>query len=114
MMQAVTATYDGEKVILDENVNLPMGQKVIVTILDESKEDESLNLSEKEIRELIKNFPSGLGKSKGIEKIEKYLAKLRKDRNINLRDYMGVGEKMFATTEDVDNYVRSLRDDDRI
>ncbi len=34
-MQAVRATYDGEKFVPDENSNLAAGQKVIVTILDE-------------------------------------------------------------------------------
>ena len=90
MMQAVKATYDGEKIVLDENVNLSEGQEVIVTILGN-------------ITPLHSNDDS----------IDAYLAKLRKERNLNLKDYMGVGEKMFESAEDIDNYIKELRSDDR-
>ena len=59
MMQAVRATYDGEKIVLDENVNLTEGQEVIVTILGN-------------ITPLHSNDDS----------IDAYLAKLRKERNL--------------------------------
>ncbi len=35
MMQTFTATYDGEKIVPAEKVNLSSGQKFIITILDE-------------------------------------------------------------------------------
>ena len=89
MLQAVNATYDGKNFVPDENLNLSAGQKAVVTILD-------------------KNFNND-----GVDAMDKYLATLRKEKNLNLKNYMGVGEKMFATTEDIDNYVKELRNDDR-
>ena len=76
MMQAISATYDGEKFVLDENVNLTTGQKAIVTILNEEMVD---NLKKK----------------------------------IEFAKYAGSAGKLFKSTEEIDNYVRSLRDDDR-
>ena len=88
MMQAVNATYDGKNFVPDENINLSVGQKAVVTILN-------------------RNFNYD-----GVEEMDKYLATLRKEKNLNLKNYKGVGKKMFATTEDIDNYVKELRNDD--
>ena len=90
MLQAVRATYDGKNFVPDENLNLSEGQKAVVTILDGVKPLRSND-----------------------ESVDAYLAKLRKERALNLNDYMGVGEKMFASTEEIDNYIKELRNDDR-
>ena len=90
MLQAVRATYDGKNFVPDENLNLSEGQKAVVTILDG-------------VEPLRSND----------ESVDAYLAKLRKERALNLNDYMGVGEKMFASTEEIDNYIKELRNDDR-
>lgn len=78
MMQAVSATYDGEKVVFDENVNLLTGQKVIVTILEDDVDDTP------------------------------------KKKKIDFAKYVGSAGKMFANDEEIDEYVRSLRKNDRI
>ena len=90
MLQAVRATYDGKNFVPDENLNLAEGQKAVVAILDGVKPLRSND-----------------------ESVDAYLAKLRKERALNLNDYMGVGEKMFASTEEIDNYIKELRNDDR-
>lgn len=33
--------------------------------------------------------------------------------NLNLNQYMGKGAKMFGSAEEVDNYIRDMRDNDR-
>ena len=48
MMQAISATYDGEKFVLEENVNLTTGQKAIVKILNEEIEYPQKNMNEEE------------------------------------------------------------------
>ena len=73
MLTAVKGYYDGTQIVMDENVNLKVGQEVIVTILDMQK-------------------------------------KARK--KVNLKQYVGRGEKMFHT--DAQEYVQGLRADDRI
>ena len=90
MLQAVRATYDGKNFVPDEVLNLAEGQKAVVAILDGVKPLRSND-----------------------ESVDAYLAKLRKERALNLNDYMGVGEKMFASTEEIDNYIKELRNDDR-
>jgi len=37
MLAAVKGYYDGTQIVMDENVNLKVGQEVIVTILDVQK-----------------------------------------------------------------------------
>jgi len=39
MLAAVKGYYDGTQIVMDENVNLKVGQEVIVTILDIQKEE---------------------------------------------------------------------------
>ncbi|MBQ6976362.1 MAG: hypothetical protein IJS81_04480 [Selenomonadaceae bacterium] len=79
MMQAVNATYDGEKIIFDEDVNLSAGQKVIVTILDEDFEPE--DLSDKEIDALIKKFSGSGGRMfNSAEEVDEYIRQSREDR----------------------------------
>ncbi|MBQ9486773.1 MAG: DUF104 domain-containing protein [Selenomonadaceae bacterium] len=113
MMQAVRVIYDGEKFVPEEEVHLAEGQEAIVTFM-EDVEYTPKKMSEEEIHAWVKKYSGGAGNLfKNTESVDEYLAKLRKERNLNLEDYMGVGEKMFATTEDVDNYVKDLRIDDR-
>lgn len=83
MMQAVNATYDGEKFVLDENVNLTAGQKVIVTILDEDFDYAPKKMSEEEIHALIKKFSgSGGHMFNSVEEIDEYIRQSREDRNV--------------------------------
>lgn len=83
MMQAVSATYDGEKVVLDENVNLSAGQKVIVTILDEKINYKPKKMSDEEIHAWIKKYSGSCGKMfENTEEIDAYIKELREDRNI--------------------------------
>ena len=83
MMQAVSATYDGEKVVFDENVNLTTGQKVIVTILEGEIEHTSKKMSVEEINAWIKKYSGSCGKLFGsTEEIDNYIKELREDRNI--------------------------------
>ena len=86
MMQAVKATYDGEKIVLDENVNLTEGQEVIVTIL-EDVDNTPKKMSEEEIHAWIKKFSGSCGKMfNSAEEVDAYIKELREDRNI-----LGVG-----------------------
>lgn len=83
MMQAVNATYDGEKFVLDENVNLTAGQKVIVTILDEDFDYAPKKMSEEEIHAWIKKYSGSCGKMfNSAEEVEAYIKELREDRDI--------------------------------
>ncbi len=72
MLAAVNGYYNGDSIVLEEEVSLEKGQKVIVTILD---------------------------------------AKQKKER-IDLEHYIGRGKKMFYS--DAQDYVRELRENDRI
>lgn len=38
MLAAVKGYYDGNQIVIDENVDLPIGQEVIVTILEKQKQ----------------------------------------------------------------------------
>ncbi len=82
-MQAVSATYDGEKVVFDENVNLLAGQKVIVTILkDEINYTPKFNSAE-EINAWIKKYSGSCGKMfNSVKEINEYIKELREDRNV--------------------------------
>lgn len=73
MLTAVGGYYNGSQIVMDENVNLQEGQRVIITILEQTH---------------IKN------------------------EKMDLKHYMGRGEKMFHT--DAGKYVKELRTDDRI
>lgn len=73
MLTAVKGYYNGNHIVINEDVTLSTGQEVIVTILD----------------------------SPSAER-----------KNIDLKKYMGRGEKMFQT--DAQDYVKELRDNDRI
>ena len=72
MLAAVNGYYNGDSIVLEEEVSLEKGQKVIVTILD---------------------------------------AKQKKER-IDLEHYIGRGKKMLYS--DAQDYVRELRENDRI
>ncbi len=72
MLAAVNGYYNGDSIVLEEEVSLEKGQKVIVTILD---------------------------------------AKQKKER-IDLEHYIGRGKKMLNS--DAQDYVRELRENDRI
>jgi hypothetical protein len=73
MLATVTGYYDGNRIVMNEQMNLAVGQEVMITILEPK-------------------------------------ASSRKD--IDLSKYAGRGEKMFQT--DASNYVKELRDGDRI
>ena len=73
MLAAVKGYYDGNQIVIDENVDLSIGQEVIVTILEKQKQA---------------------------------------NKKVDLKKYMGRGEKMFLT--DAQDYVRELRDNDRL
>ncbi|MCM1143864.1 MAG: hypothetical protein NC318_10030 [Blautia sp.] len=73
MLAAVKGYYNGNHIVINEDINLNTGQEVIVTILD---------------------MPSD------------------PDKKIDLKKYMGRGEKMFHT--DAQDYIKGMRDNDRI
>ena len=73
MLAAVKGYYDGNQIVIDEDVDLSVGQEVIVTILEKSTQAR---------------------------------------KKIDLKKYMGRGEKMFQT--DAQDYIRELRDNDRL
>lgn len=71
MYMSVNGHYDGTHIVIDEEVSIKIGQKVIVTILEPLKRKES----------------------------EEY---------VDLKKYMGRGEKIFQT--DAGDYIKELRD----
>ena len=73
MLAAVKGYYDGNQIVIDEDVDLSVGQEVIVTILEKQKQA---------------------------------------NKKVDLKKYMGRGEKMFLT--DAQDYIRELRDNDRL
>lgn len=73
MLTAVKGYYNGNQIVMEEDIQLSVGQEVIVTVLDMKKPQK---------------------------------------KKIDLKKYMGRGEKMFQT--DAQEYIRELRDSDRI
>ena len=73
MLTAVKGYYNGNHIVINEDISLNTGQEVIVTILDTQNEPK---------------------------------------KKIDLKKYMGRGEKMFHT--DAQDYIREMRDSDRI
>lgn len=73
MLAAVKGYYNGNQIVMDEDIKLVAGQEVIVTILDMQKQTK---------------------------------------KNVELKKYMGRGEKMFYS--DAQEYIKELRDGDRI
>lgn len=73
MLAAVKGYYNGNQIVIDEDVNLSVGQEVIVTILEKQQQTR---------------------------------------KEIDLKKYMGRGEKLFQT--DAQDHIRELRDNDRI
>ena len=73
MLTAVKGHYNGNQIVMDEDVELSEGQEVIVTILEKSR---------------------------------------RMREGIDLKKYMGRGEKMLTT--DAQDYIKELRKNDRI
>lgn len=73
MLAAVKGYYNGNHIVINEDISLNTGQEVIVTILD------------------TQNVP---------------------EKKIDLKKYMGRGEKMFHT--DAQDYIREMRDSDRL
>lgn len=72
MLITVNGHYDGTQIVIDEEVKMAAGQKVIITLLDDHQNTKPLDL----------------------------------------RQYMGRGEKLFHG--DAQDYVKGLRNDDRI
>lgn len=73
MLATVKGYYNGNHIVISENVNLNIGQEVMITILD-------------------------------TESVPK--------KKIDLKKYMGKGEKMFQT--DAQDYIKEMRNDERI
>lgn len=73
MLATVKGYYNGNHIVISENVNLNIGQEVMVTILDTQSAPEM---------------------------------------KIDLKKYMGRGEKMFQA--DAQDYIKEIRSDDRI
>lgn len=73
MLATVKGYYNGNHIVISENVNLNIGQEVMITILD------TKSISEKKV---------------------------------DLKKYMGKGEKMFQT--DAQDYIKEMRSDERI
>lgn len=73
MLATVKGYYNGNHIVISENVNLNIGQEVMVTILD----------------------------TQSAPKMK-----------IDLKKYMGRGEKMFQT--DAQDYIKEIRSDERI
>jgi hypothetical protein len=73
MNATVTGYYDGTQIVMNEQVKLAVGQKLMITILEQKKSSHN---------------------------------------DIDLSKYVGRGEKMFQT--DAADYVKELRDSDRI
>ena len=73
MLATVKGYYNGNHIVNSENVNLNIGQEVMITILD------TKSISEKKV---------------------------------DLKKYMGKGEKMFQT--DAQDYIKEMRSDERI
>lgn len=83
MMQTFTATYDGEKIVPAEKVNLSAGQKFIITILDEDFNETPSEMSEEEIHALVKKYAGSCGHMfNSVEEIDEYIKELREDRNV--------------------------------
>ena len=83
MLQAVNATYDGKNFVPDENLNLSVGQKVIVTILDDKVNYKPKKMSHEEIHVWLKKYSGSCGKMfKSTEEIDNYIKESREDRNI--------------------------------
>ena len=72
MLAAVNGYYDGDSIVLEEDISLSKGQKVIVTILDTVQRKEGIDIDQ----------------------------------------YIGRGKKMFQS--DAQDYVRELRENDRL
>ena len=73
MLTSVKGYYNGNQIVMEEDIQLSTGQEVIVTILETPKQSK---------------------------------------KKIDLKKYMGRGEKMFQT--DAQDYIKELRDSDRV
>lgn len=73
MLATVKGYYNGNHIVISENVNLNIGQEVMITILD---------------------------------------TKSTSEKKVDLKKYMGKGEKMFQT--DAQDYIKEMRNDERI
>ena len=73
MLTSVKGYYNGNQIVMEEDIQLYAGQEVIVTVLETKKPQKE---------------------------------------KIDLKKYMGRGAKLFKT--DAQDYIRELRDNDRI
>lgn len=73
MLATVKGYYNGNHIVISENVNLNIGQEVMITILD---------------------------------------TKSTSEKKVDLKKYMGKGEKMFQT--DAQDYIKEMRSDEQI
>ncbi|MBR1433087.1 hypothetical protein [Ruminococcus sp.] len=77
MLTSVSGYYNGTQIVMDEAIDIPKGQKVIITILN--------------------NVQSTAD-----------------NREIDLHKYTGRGKQMFGSKIGVDDYIKGLRENDRV
>ncbi len=67
MLSAVKGYYDGNKIVVDDDIQLAIGQRVIITILE--KEDDFINSKNKEHKLKIVSEKESLKRPLGLEEI---------------------------------------------
>ena len=77
MLTSVSGYYNGTQIVMDEAIDIPKGQKVIITILNN-----------------VQNAAD--------------------NREFDLRKYTGRGKQMFSSKIGVDEYIKGLRENDRV
>lgn len=77
MLTSVSGYYNGTQIVMDEAIDIPKGQKVIITILN--------------------NVQSAAD-----------------NKEIDLHKYTGRGKQMFDSKIGVDDYIKGLRENDRV
>lgn len=98
MLEAVKATYDGKNFVPDEKLDLPHGEKAIVTIWND---------------DTPKYFESAKRKVTAAEEIDNFLEKTQGSQPIDFKKFAGAAGHLFGSKEKIDEYVRSLRNEDR-
>ncbi len=73
MLAAVKGYYDGKQIVVDENVDMTVGQEVIVTILDMKK---------KEKKKIDLNNYMGRGEKMFDADAQEYVKELRADDRV--------------------------------
>lgn len=74
MLTAVEGYYDGNQIIMDEDINLPIGQRVIVTVLETK---ESARAQKADLKKYM-----GRGKKMLQTDAQDYIEELRADDRV--------------------------------